>query len=80
LLLRTETELILESRRVVPARLIEAGFAFGYPESGRSGVRSVPFDGRNCGSSPRDRSSVRARELLFQLVIRRLVTDRNRRG
>ena len=28
----TETELILKSRRVVPARLVESGFAFTYPE------------------------------------------------
>ena len=30
-LLRTETELVLKSRRVVPARLADAGFQFGYP-------------------------------------------------
>lgn len=30
-LMRTETELILKSRRVVPARLLEAGFRFAYP-------------------------------------------------
>jgi uncharacterized protein (TIGR01777 family) len=29
--LRTETELILKSRRVVPARLIDAGFTFDFP-------------------------------------------------
>jgi uncharacterized protein (TIGR01777 family) len=29
--LRTETELILKSRRVVPARLMERGFAFAFP-------------------------------------------------
>jgi uncharacterized protein (TIGR01777 family) len=29
--MRTETELILKSRRVVPARLLESGFAFHYP-------------------------------------------------
>jgi uncharacterized protein (TIGR01777 family) len=29
--LRTETELILKSRRVVPARLLEAGFEFRFP-------------------------------------------------
>lgn len=29
--LRTETELILKSRRVVPARLIQAGFTFRFP-------------------------------------------------
>ena len=30
--LRTDTELILKSRRVVPGRLLEAGFRFDYPE------------------------------------------------
>ncbi len=30
--LRTETELILKSRRVVPSRLIESGFEFQFPE------------------------------------------------
>ena len=30
--MRTETELILKSRRVVPARLLENGFRFAYPE------------------------------------------------
>ena len=29
--LRTETELILKSRRVVPRRLIESGFQFRFP-------------------------------------------------
>jgi hypothetical protein len=29
--MRTETELILKSRRVVPARLLERGFAFKFP-------------------------------------------------
>jgi uncharacterized protein (TIGR01777 family) len=32
LLLRTETELILKSRRVVPGRLLEAGFEFRFPD------------------------------------------------
>jgi hypothetical protein len=31
LFLRTETELVLKSRRVVPARLLESGFAFTFP-------------------------------------------------
>jgi uncharacterized protein len=30
--LRTETELVLKSRRVVPQRLVEAGFEFQFPE------------------------------------------------
>jgi uncharacterized protein (TIGR01777 family) len=30
--LRTDTELILKSRRVIPTRLLEAGFQFQYPE------------------------------------------------
>ena len=30
--MRTETELILKSRRVVPGRLLEAGFAFEHPD------------------------------------------------
>jgi uncharacterized protein (TIGR01777 family) len=32
ILLRTETELILKSRRVVPRRLVEAGFEFQFPD------------------------------------------------
>lgn len=32
LLLRTETELILKSRRVVPGQLLQAGFQFRFPE------------------------------------------------
>jgi hypothetical protein len=32
LFLRTETELVLKSRRVIPGRLIEAGFKFQFPE------------------------------------------------
>ncbi len=30
--LRTETELVLKSRRVVPGRLLDAGFTFAYPD------------------------------------------------
>lgn len=32
LFLRTETELLLKSRRVVPGRLLDSGFAFEFPE------------------------------------------------
>lgn len=32
LALRTETELVLKSRRVVPGRLLESGFSFDFPE------------------------------------------------
>ena len=30
--LKTETELLLKSRRVTPGRLLEAGFSFDFPE------------------------------------------------
>ena len=34
IVLRTETELLLKSRRVVPTRLLEAGFTFAFPDWG----------------------------------------------
>jgi len=39
-LMRTETELILKSRRVVPARLLEHGFTFRY-ENWNSAARDL---------------------------------------
>lgn len=36
LVMRTETELILKSRRVVPGRMLEAGFEFRYPTLDRA--------------------------------------------
>jgi len=30
--MRTETELVLKSRRVIPTRLVDAGFSFDFPE------------------------------------------------
>jgi uncharacterized protein (TIGR01777 family) len=36
--MRTETELILKSRRVVPRRLLESGFTFRYPDWRRAAV------------------------------------------
>ena len=40
-LLRTETELILKSRRVVPRRLVDAGFAFRFPDWSSAAVDLV---------------------------------------
>jgi NAD dependent epimerase/dehydratase family enzyme len=31
-LMRTESELILKSRQVIPGRLLDAGFQFTYPD------------------------------------------------
>ena len=41
--MRTETELVLKSRRVVPGRLLEAGFTFAAPgvAGGRAGARGT---------------------------------------
>jgi NAD dependent epimerase/dehydratase family enzyme len=49
----TETELILKSRRVVPARLLEHGFEFKYPDW-RDAARDL------CRQSPGARSQAQA--------------------
>lgn len=49
--IRTETELILKSRRVVPARLLEHGFEFKYPH-----WREVALDLYRRSSGARDRA------------------------
>ena len=36
LLMRTESELLLKSRRVVPSRLLASGFKFEHPEWGEA--------------------------------------------
>ena len=60
--MRTETELVTKSRRVVPARLAEAGFAFDYPEwpaAARDLVakwRTPTPAGARAGAPPRPRA------------------------
>ncbi|MGH3399714.1 MAG: DUF1731 domain-containing protein [Streptosporangiaceae bacterium] len=52
LALRSDTELLLKSRRVVPARLLEAGFAFefpGWPAAARDLTRRGPGGPRRYG-------------------------------
>jgi hypothetical protein len=39
--LRTETELVLKSRRVIPGRLVKAGFQFQFPEWGAAAQNLV---------------------------------------
>jgi NAD dependent epimerase/dehydratase family enzyme len=41
LVLQTETELVLKSRRVLPRRLLEAGFEFRFPEWSVAAVELV---------------------------------------
>ena len=43
--LRTESELVLKSRRVVPARLLESGFQFDYPDWARAAAELVQRSG-----------------------------------
>jgi uncharacterized protein len=47
--LRTETELILKSRRVVPGRLLDAGFQFQFPEW-PAAVRDLVDRWRHCAA------------------------------
>ena len=50
--MRTETELILKSRRVVPVRLLESGFTFKYPDwrSAANDLCQTSVQERNAGS------------------------------
>ncbi len=48
--LRTETELILKSRRVVPGRLLASGFQFQFPEM-RGALQSLAAETISCLSS-----------------------------
>lgn len=64
LALRTDTELLLKSRRVVPGRLLDAGFEFEHPtwdeaardlagrRRGRGGTDPVPVLGQKGGAAP----------------------------
>jgi uncharacterized protein len=49
LVLRTESELVLKSRRVVPGRLLEAGFQFTYPRW-LEAAQDLVTRSRRCGS------------------------------
>jgi hypothetical protein len=49
--LRTETELTLKSRRVVPARLLASGFRFCYPEVGAAVREIVGVGSRHDGAA-----------------------------
>ncbi|HEX8912991.1 MAG TPA: DUF1731 domain-containing protein, partial [Humisphaera sp.] len=52
LVLRTETELLLKSRRVVPTRLSEAGFEFDFPEWAEAARDIVAAERAAAGSRP----------------------------
>ncbi|WP_058043497.1 DUF1731 domain-containing protein [Streptomyces roseifaciens] len=59
-LLRSDTELLLKSRRVVPGRLLEAGFVFQqpqWPEAADDLVRRVRSRGRRGSNRPRRRAA-----------------------
>lgn len=51
ILLRTETELILKSRRVVPGRLLEEGFTFDFPDWPQA-ARDLCCRSRNASLAP----------------------------
>ena len=51
-LIRTESELVLKSRRVVPGRLLAAGFRFGFPEW-REAARDLVGQWRELGRRKR---------------------------
>jgi len=56
LALRSDTELLLKSRRVIPGRLLEAGFGFefpGWPAAARDLVRRVRQDRAGTGNNAR---------------------------
>jgi NAD dependent epimerase/dehydratase family enzyme len=49
--MRTDTELVLKSRRVVPKRLLDAGFTFEFPEWPEAATELIA-DGGKSGSRP----------------------------
>lgn len=55
-LMRTETELILKSRRVIPARLLEQGFTFTYPDWPRAARDLCDRVRRGARSAGRERA------------------------
>ena len=58
--MRTETELVLKSRRVVPGRLLEAGFEFAHPDWPAGGARSrQPLSDRLSAATVRSRDTLR---------------------
>ena len=56
--MRTETELILKSRRVVPARLLEHGFTFQYPEWSSAARDLCGLTAARYSTAPRSRRNV----------------------
>ncbi|MFE4600068.1 TIGR01777 family oxidoreductase [Kitasatospora indigofera] len=52
--LRSDTELLLKSRRVTPGRLLEAGFAFSYPEWPAAAAELVRRARHGGAPSPRE--------------------------